>query len=318
MDMSSIVREYREHDFDQVLSISDSVYAKRTGSFSLVSSLQDSRMLKKYVVTNEIERVIGYGLIWEQRTAPYLILKVEILFHPEYEVAEMIFDKIINDIQIIGPYAIQARAFHDQTRLLQFYEKYGFVENHRMMHVYLPLIDANLTPFVEIENKLNSKGIVITTSAGEIVSDVDYFSKLQALNNSTWDDYPTEPLLPPTLPNDQMLTHEDNIPEAYFIAKMGQLYIGHSHLMKLPSDPQNLIQGLTATLREFRGEGIATALKIKGIEYAKKNGYQGIYTSSRDTNEAMQAVNRKLGWRPYYSEVRLEKILKSDQCHMGA
>ncbi|UVI29264.1 GNAT family N-acetyltransferase [Paenibacillus spongiae] len=315
--MSFIVREYLEKDFEEVFSISDSVYGKRIGSFSLVSNLQDSRMLRKYVVTNEKERVIGYGLIWEQRTSPHLILKVEILFNPDYEIVEMLFNKIINDIQIIGPYAIQARTFHDQIQLLQIYEKLGFVENHRMMHVYLPLADIDLTPFVEIESKLNSLGIVVTTLAEELVSDVDYFSKLHTLNNMTWADYPTEPLVPQSSPNDQMLTHEDNIPDAYFIAKMGQLYIGHSHLMKLPSDPQNLIQGLTATLREFRGEGVATALKVKGIEFAKRMGYKGILTSTRDTNGPMEAVNRKLGWRPNYSEVRLEKILKSEQCHMG-
>jgi GNAT superfamily N-acetyltransferase len=77
--------------------------------------------------------------------------------------------------------------------------------------------------------------------------------------------------------------------------------------MNLPSDPQNLIQGLTATLKEFRGEGIATALKVRGIEYAKKMGYKDILTSTRNTNTPMEAVNRKLGWRSNYSEVRLEK-----------
>ncbi|MGM0884076.1 MAG: hypothetical protein ACQEXQ_23950 [Bacillota bacterium] len=316
--MSSIVREYREEDFDQVSSISDSVYAKRTGSFSLVSNLQDSRMLRKYVVTDGKDRVTGYGIIWEQRTSPYLILKVEILFHPQYEISEMLFDKIINDIQIIGPDALQARTFDDQTSLMHFYRKYGFVENHRMMHVYLPLLDIDLTPYVEIENKLNSQGIMITTLAKELVSDVDYLSKLQTLNKTTWADYPTEPLLPPTSSNDLWLNHEDNIPDAYFIAKMGLLYIGHSYLMKLPSDPHNLIQGLTASLREFRGKGIATALKVKGIEYASRMGYTGIFTSFRNTNAPMEAENRKLGWRPNYSEVRLEKIFIPDQSHEGA
>lgn len=310
--MRTSVREYHELDFDQVKSISDFVYAKKIGSFSLVSNLQESRMLRKYVVTNETKCVLGYGLIWEQSASPYLILKIEILFHPDQEVEEQLFEKILNDIQVIGPYAIQARTFHDQTRLLQFYEKHGFVENHRMMHVYLPLLNIDLTPFEELENKLNAQGIAITTLAEERVSDGNYFSKLQALNNLTWADYPTEPLVPSTSPNDQMLTHEDNISEAYFIARMGELYIGHSHLMKLPSDPQNLIQGLTATLREYRGKGIATALKIKGIEFANRMGYKGILTSTRNTNAPMDAVNKKLGWRPNYSEVRLEKILKSD------
>lgn len=259
--MSFMVRECVEQDFEEVIRISESVYGGKIGSFSLVSNLQHCRMLRKYVAANEIGRVIGYGLIWEQRASPRLILKVELLFHPDYEVVEMLVNQIIHDIRIIGPYAVQARAFQDQIQLLQLYDRLGFVENHRMMHLYLPATEIDLTPYVENESTLNARGIAVTTLAEELNSDAAYFSKLQALNNLTWADYPTEPLVPRTSPNDQMLTHEDNIPEAYFIAKEGQRYIGHSHLMRLPSAPQYFIQGLTATLREFRGQGVATALK---------------------------------------------------------
>jgi mycothiol synthase len=314
--MSYIVREYREIDFDQVSNISHYEYAKKTGSFSLVSNLQNNRMLSKFVVIGENEHVKGYGLIWEQTTSPYLILKVEILFRPEYEnlsVAEILFEKINNDIQMINPDALQARIFDDQTYLLRFYRKYGFVENHRMMHVYLTVSDTDYSPYVELENRLNSQGITISTLTKEQISDTEYFPKLQTLNNTTWVDYPTEPLLPPSSPSDIWLTHEDNIPDAYFIAKKGELYIGHSHLMKMPSDSQNLIQGLTASLREFRGKGIATALKVKGIEYAKRTGYRGIFTSHRNNNIPMETVNKKLGWRPNYSEIRLEKMYIFDK-----
>ncbi|QHW29766.1 hypothetical protein GZH47_02195 [Paenibacillus rhizovicinus] len=307
--MSFMVREYLEPDLEAILRISESVYGTRMGSYSLVSNLQESSMLKKYVVTNEQDHVIGYGLVKEQHNSPHLILKVEIIFQPEQEAVEMLFSKIIADIEIIGPYAIQARTIHDQIQSLQLYEKYGFHEDHRMMHAYLPLINKDLAPFTNTKDKLSSKEIVLSTLAEEMVSDANYFEKLQALHHLTWDDYPRESLLPPTTPNDYMLTHEDNIPEAYFIATMGHLYIGHSHLMRIPSDPLNLIQGLTATRKEFRGEGIATALKVKGIEYAQKMGYAGIYTSNRNTNGPMDTVNRKLGWRPTYSEVRLERSL---------
>jgi predicted GNAT family acetyltransferase len=90
-------------------------------------------------------------------------------------------------------------------------------------------------------------------------------------------------------------------------AQNPETYIGHSHLMKMESDSDILIQGLTATLGEFRGKGVATALKVKGIEYAKRNGYIGIFTSHRDTNIPMKTVNDKLGFLPSYNEVRLEK-----------
>ncbi|MBP1993253.1 GNAT family N-acetyltransferase [Paenibacillus eucommiae] len=309
--MSYIVREYEECDLDQVSSISRSVYDNKAGSFSIVSNLQDKRMLRKYVVAGEDGQIIGCGLLWEQSTKPYLILKVEILFSDNENLmgADNLYTYIENDIKIINPNVLQARMFDDQEHLLELYRNKGFAKNHSMMHDYLNVTDYEPTPNAELENRLRLRNIFLTTLSKEQVSDINYFQKLQMLNTNTWADYPTDPLLPPSSPSDYWLSHEDNIPDAYFIAKIGQLYIGYSHLMKMIFNSNDLIQGLTASLREFRGIGIATALKIKGIEYAKRNGYNGIFTSYRNTNISMGKVNRKLGWRPNYCEVRLEKIL---------
>lgn len=308
--MSFVVRECYEEDFGQVAAISQSVYANKPGSFSIVSNMKDNRMLKKYVVIDHEEQTAGYGLLWEQYASPNLILKVEILFRREYrnELAiDALFDQITGDIHRINPYAVQARTFDDQTRLLPFYEKHGFAENHRMVHTYLGAADADLAPYVELENRLRSQGITITTMAHEQIRDKDWFPKLQSLNNMTWADYPSEPLLPLTPPNDRWLTHKDNIPEAFFISRTEDKYVGYSQLMRMEQDSENAMQGHTATLEEYRGKGVATALKVKGIEYAKALGYKGIYTSYRNVNIPMKAVNDKLGWRPYSSEIRLEK-----------
>jgi GNAT superfamily N-acetyltransferase len=310
--MSFAVRECYEEDFGQVAAISQSVYAKKPGSFSIVSNMKDNRMLKKYVVTDHEEQAAGYGLLWEQYASPNLILKVEIVFRPEYgnELAvDALFETLSNDILQIKPYAVQARTFDDQTRLLHFYEKHGFAENHRMVQTYLCAADADLAPYLDLEGKLRSQGITITTMAREQIRDKDWFSKLKALINMTWADYPSEPLLPRTPPNDRWLSHKDNIPEAFFIARTEDKYVGHSHLMRMEQDSENAMQGHTATLGAYRGKGIATALKAKGIEYAKASGYKGIFTSYRNVNMPMKAVNDKLGWRPYSSEIRLEKII---------
>ncbi|TMV45965.1 GNAT family N-acetyltransferase [Paenibacillus mesophilus] len=311
--MSYTVRECDEEDFGQVTAVSRSVYAKKPGSFSLVSDMKDSRMLKKYVVTDHEGQTAGYGLLWEQYASPNLILKVEILFRREYRnelAVDALFDKITDDIHRIHPYAVQARTFDDQTRLLHFYEKYGFAENHRMVHTYLGAADADLAPYAELENRLRSQGITITTMAREQIRDKDWFPKLQTLNSMTWADYPSEPLLPPAPPNDKWLTHKDNIPEAFFIARTEDKYVGYSQLMRMEQDSEHAMQGPTATLGEYRGKGVATALKVKGIEYAKASGYKGIYTSYRNVNIPMKAVNDKLGWLPYSSEIRLEKRIE--------
>jgi len=61
-------------------------------------------------------------------------------------------------------------------------------------------------------------------------------------------------------------------------------------------EPSNVQQLLTGILPEYRRRGIATALKMKTIEYAHKHGFRRILTNSE--NPAMQALNAKLGFRP--------------------
>ncbi|NIK76426.1 hypothetical protein FHS15_001551 [Paenibacillus castaneae] len=67
--------------------------------------------------------------------------------------------------------------------LSKFYKKYGFVENHRMMRIYLPFLDKDLTPFAQIEDKLNTKGIMIKTLDEELVSDANVFQNCKRLSN---------------------------------------------------------------------------------------------------------------------------------------
>lgn len=67
--------------------------------------------------------------------------------------------------------------------------------------------------------------------------------------------------------------------------------------------------GLTAVSREYRGRGLALAVKIKSMEYAKQQGADYIRTNNHATNERMLAVNRKLGYQPEPGVYHIEKIV---------
>ena len=54
----------------------------------------------------------------------------------------------------------------------------------------------------------------------------------------------------------------------------------------------------TGTLPEFCGRGLGTAAKLASIHWAAENGITQMATSNDETNEAMLAINRKLGYRP--------------------
>jgi GNAT superfamily N-acetyltransferase len=56
--------------------------------------------------------------------------------------------------------------------------------------------------------------------------------------------------------------------------------------------------GFTGTLRDFRGRGLARLAKLASIAWLRENGVATLVTQNDETNAAMLAVNRRLGYRP--------------------
>jgi RimJ/RimL family protein N-acetyltransferase len=54
----------------------------------------------------------------------------------------------------------------------------------------------------------------------------------------------------------------------------------------------------TATGREYRGRGLALAVKLASTRWAAENGITQLVTTNDETNAPMLAINRRLGYRP--------------------
>jgi GNAT superfamily N-acetyltransferase len=54
--------------------------------------------------------------------------------------------------------------------------------------------------------------------------------------------------------------------------------------------------GLTAVRRDWRGRGLATALKRRQIAFASQRGITTLMTWTQRGNADMQALNRRLGY----------------------
>jgi mycothiol synthase len=85
-------------------------------------------------------------------------------------------------------------------------------------------------------------------------------------------------------------------PEASFAALAGDEVVGCAGLVRDDDRPDRAENALTAVRRDWRGRGIARALKEQTIAWAAERGLREIYTWTQTGNENMRAVNERLGY----------------------
>ena len=85
-------------------------------------------------------------------------------------------------------------------------------------------------------------------------------------------------------------------PEGSFVALAGDEIVGCAGLIRDDDRPDRAENSLTAVRRDWRGRGVARALKEQTIAWAAERGLSEIYTWTQTGNENMRAVNERLGY----------------------
>ena len=95
---------------------------------------------------------------------------------------------------------------------------------------------------------------------------------------------------------DSWLAEEATLPEGSFAALAGGEVVGFAGLMRWHDDETKAEHGLTVVRRDWRGRGVAAALKEREIAWAAISGIRELVTWTQTGNENMQAVNERLGY----------------------
>jgi GNAT superfamily N-acetyltransferase len=101
----------------------------------------------------------------------------------------------------------------------------------------------------------------------------------------------------------------DKVPKLYALAMDGERLVGQSILGLPRVAGAGAYTGYTGVLREYRGRGIALALKLLTIDAAVAAGRPHMRTNNDEENPAMLAVNEKLGYRMVPGPRRMKKKL---------
>jgi mycothiol synthase len=107
------------------------------------------------------------------------------------------------------------------------------------------------------------------------------------------------------LPFDEWVERSERNAAVAFVALDGDEVVGYAQLQSTGS-PHRLEHGLTAVRRSHRRRGIGSALKRAQIAWAAGRGYTELVTGMVEGNEAMRAVNERLGYRPLPPSIVVE------------
>lgn len=102
------------------------------------------------------------------------------------------------------------------------------------------------------------------------------------------------------------------LPEGNIVALAGDRYIGASVLWANQAGPENLDTGMTGVLREYRNRGIATAMKVQALTYAKASGATTVRTSNEVNNNGMLGINFRLGFEKTPAWIFFGKALQEN------
>ncbi|HET8568486.1 MAG TPA: GNAT family N-acetyltransferase [Candidatus Limnocylindria bacterium] len=197
---------------------------------------------------------------------------------------------------------------------VRFAERLGLREMKRDWESRLDVRAFDEAPFASSFTRIAEQGIRITTLASELAKDRD--AALRTAFELREDLRRDVPSLDPASPTDLELFVKGSIDsptalhDAYFIAvgRDGR-WLGNSDLWASLNDPSFLWQGLTGVRREARGKGVAMALKLMTVRYAKEHGKREIKTWNDTQNRAMLRINEALGFVKQPAWIRYQKDL---------
>ncbi|HLZ47203.1 MAG TPA: GNAT family N-acetyltransferase [Candidatus Limnocylindria bacterium] len=198
---------------------------------------------------------------------------------------------------------------------LEWAQKRGYREIGRRIESYVDVPGFDGRPFADVVARVEASGIRLRTVA-EILAGRDaestegFWRELYEAEAPMWDDVPWATPTP-HWPYDKFhkLVVESGklVPDATIVALDGDRIAAFTTTGKQGADKG--YTWMTGTGRDYRGRGLATALKVKMLAGAKAAGVKAMLTTNDEPNKAMRGINAKLGYVMLPAWVELEKTI---------
>ena len=259
--------------------------------------------------------VVGSGLCcdtwWSKMPGKYY---VSCDVHPEFRhqgIGTALYDQLTDLLAEHEAMTLVARTREDQAGGLRFLSKRGFKQVMRSPISHLDVVGFDAGRFADTVLQVAERGIEIVPLARVAAADPEWKHKLWALTCELYLDVPSrDPLTRQTFESfeERSLGAPGFNAEAHFVALDGDQWVGTSSLWMPQGEPDKLYTGLTGVVRSHRRQGIATAIKVRGIAFARQVGAKIIQTDNEENNP-MYGLNLRLGFEPQPAWLDFQKEL---------
>jgi GNAT superfamily N-acetyltransferase len=254
---------------------------ERTGT---VEEIRRAEPPEQLMVIAEVEgELVGSGIAGRSSIGGHGFVAPRVLpQHRRRGVGTVVLRRLAEHVKSLG--FSRAGTNVDDPGSFEFAQRFGFTEHDRQVEQVREIVGEEQPPSVPA-------GIQVVSLADrpELFARVYHELAVEAL-----EDFAVTPKIE--------VSYEDwerewvTWPEGSFVALAGDEIVGCAGLLRDHDRPERAEHGLTAVRRDWRGRGLAKALKQRTIACAAAEGLTELYTWTQTGNEAMQAVNERLGY----------------------
>lgn len=302
------IRDFNPHlDYESVATLNNVNFPEFTWTADEIKHDDATRPTKcrsgRWVAECE-GRIVGVAQ-YDQYANAYNPRKfsIEVLVDPACHnrgIGKHLYAMLIERLRGFEPLSLDAWSREDMACRIAFFEHRGYREDQRVWSSRLDLTTFDPAPHWSYVESLRAQGFTVRTLAElQQTGSLDEQQLYEAWT-TLHDDVPIAPSQdrssrtfeewrPRNLDNPSLF------PEAYFFVLDGDRIVATTQLWHSP-DREGLRTGLTGVRRDYRGRGLAFALKVIALDFARRRGYRWTDTENASDNAGMLGINDRLGF----------------------